>query len=316
MTQYDSLTKLGKARFASSDSPKNALSATNHSPPTTNLCFLSDPNHVPTSSINCPTCRLPWFSVIGKTSNPGFASRDEDVEGQTDKEVSYEDREDSGNDTAEEYHSDKSNDSDDGDWDMEEDSIGRSTTTLENLPDRESATVFVNALYHELRFCEIDAHSQEIKITSRDLQPRNSLQQNRIPHDVKVDDSDSESELHLEDFSSEMKGNIILILYTNTREYRALINEVVAGDATRMWECIRQVTSNDPVGSYFLSTQIGIGACLDTEEIVLNLLIRIPITEDMGPLSKCAQEKWIDEMCEGTEWHDSDDDNEDDHGSS
>ena len=136
---------------------------------------------------------------------------------------------------------------------------------------------------------------------SRDSQPRDDL-----PQDVDSEDSDAETEFNLEDFSSEMKGNIIIALYEKACRDPSFFNEVVAGDTTRMRECIRQVASNDPVGRYFLSTPGGIGAPVETERIILGLLVRMVIIEDMEPLSEAAREKWVDEMCERMEWSDSD----------
>jgi len=107
-----------------------------------------------------------------------------------------------------------------------------------------------------------------------------------------------------------LKGNIIVALYEKARRDHCFVDEVVAGDTTGMWESIRQVASNDPVGRYFLSTPGGIGARLETEELVLNLLIQMLIVEAMESLSEAAREKWIDEMCERVEWSDSDDEEE------
>lgn len=129
-----------------------------------------------------------------------------------------------------------------------------------------------------------------------------------------MDDSDVETELYLEDFSRELKGNIILTLYTDACADRSLVEEPVAGDTAKMWERIRQVASNDPVGSYFLSTSGGIGARMKTEETMLDLLVQMLVTEDFKPLSTSARQKWTDEMCERTEWYESDDDEEDDYG--
>src|SRR5690348_6833524 len=105
-----------------------------------------------------------------------------------------------------------------------------------------------------------------------------------------MDDSDVETELYLKDFGRELKGNIILTLYTNACADRSLVEEAVAGDTAKMWECIRQVASNDTVGSYFLSTSGGNGSRMETEETMLDLLVQMLVTEDFKPLSVPARQ--------------------------